>query len=352
MSQTVTTRLVAHRSFLLCKRSPTTSFLCVTQLSPSTPVRSACTGALGFQASTNGYQRTRRKHLNHEISSLKPQCRLLSTDTTPSMLSVTRRELPNDGGVEATITICNTPKLNIINTKTIRELRKALKTLEQDDDVRTVIFTGQADPSRTASFCAGANIQEMESISTPEDARTFISRVYEICEILYRLKPVTICRIDGLCFGAGLELAACCDLRYGTERSTFSMKEVAVGLPSVVHARLLANIMGWQAAKRMILLAKVWSAQEAHRTNLLDEIFPTPGAMDKQLQEDVDLMGSYGRKTMRVQKDINLVWEHVGLQEGINYSIDAFATMWEDGGTEPKRAMGAWMNRRRSKKPE
>jgi enoyl-CoA hydratase/carnithine racemase len=265
---------------------------------------------------------------------------------------VTEDNLPNDTGVKATITINNPSKLNILSTPTLITLQNKLYALNKDGELRALVITGQADPSRTASFCAGANIQEMESINTPDEAKKFISRIYAICELLRNMKAVTTARIDGLCFGAGLELAACCDFRYATERSTFSMKEVAVGIPSVVHARLLSNIMGWQAAKRMVLLGKVIDAEEAHQSSLLDGKFVTVAAMDAQIEEDVQLVASYGRQTMRTQKALNVQCEESDLMAGIHASINHFATMWEDGGKEPKQYMGAWLQRSRDKKAE
>lgn len=265
---------------------------------------------------------------------------------------VTEEDLLNGTGIKATITINNPSKLNILSTATLITLQNKLYALNKDGDLRALVITGQADALRTASFCAGANIQEMESINTPDEAKKFISRIYAICELLRNMKAVTTARIDGLCFGAGLELAACCDFRYATERSTFTMKEVAVGIPSVVHARLLSNIMGWQAAKRMVLLGKVIDAEEAHHSSLLDGKFATVAAMDAQIEEDVQLVASYGRKTMRTQKALNVQCEESDLMAGIHASINHFATMWEDGGKEPKQYMGAWLQRSRDKKAE
>lgn len=261
-----------------------------------------------------------------------------------------RSASPDGSGRLVKITICNPAKLNILSIEAVNELEHAISKLRTDTSTRVAIFTGQTEPHYTASFCAGANIREMESISAPDQARAFITRIYNLCQLIYNWNVVTIARIDGLCFGAGLELAACCDFRYGTQRSMFSMKEVALGIPSVVHARLLANIVGWQVAKRMVLLAKVIEADEAQRSNLLDSKCSTAEEMDGQIQDDVQLMASYGRQAMRVQKELILDWEQTSLSAGIRNSIDSFAEMWKDGGSEPKKHMRDWMDRSRDKK--
>ena len=267
-------------------------------------------------------------------------------------IRVDKTELPNDSGLLVNIKICNPAKLNILTAEATNELGHAINALRSDRNIRAVVLTGESQPPHTASFCAGANIKEMASICTEAQASQFIQRIYKLCYQLYNWNVVTIARIDGLCFGAGLELAACCDFRYGTERSTFSMKEVAVGIPSVVHARLLANIMGWQAAKRMVFLGKVVEADEAHRSDLLDAKFSTVEEMDSQIQEDVHLVASYSPSAMRVQKHLFTLWESEPLHDGIGQGIKYFSQMWIDGGTEPKKHMRAWMDRSREKKAE
>lgn len=267
-------------------------------------------------------------------------------------ISVSTSRLRSGAGHLAYIVICNPAKLNIFTAETINELEHAMSTLRSYPNLRVVILTGQTGSSHTASFCAGANILEMESISNREQARDFITRIKNLCNAMYTWEAVTIARIDGLCFGAGLELAACCDFRYGTQRSSFSMKEVAIGIPSVIHARLLANIMGWQAAKRMVLLGKVMGADEAHRANLLDGKFSTAEEMDAHIQEDAELVASYSQEAVRAQKELNLYWESHPLHSGIGKGVDIFAETWTDGGTQPKRYMRAWMGRNRASKSE
>ena len=255
-----------------------------------------------------------------------------------------------NGGRIKIITIRNSAKLNILSTETIEELQTAFEMLKKTPSIRTVMLTGEVDASRTPSFCAGANIKEMNAIATPTEAKTFIRKVGKLCETIYTWPCPTIARIDGLCFGAGLEIAACFDFRYGTDRSTFSMKEVAIGVPSVVHARLLANIMGFQAAKRMVFFAKVWDADEAYRFNLLDGKFATVEEMDARIKEDIELMVSHGPRSMRAQKLISNTWETASFEQSINFSIEEFGKMWIDGGSEPKTRMQAWIDRTRGAK--
>jgi enoyl-CoA hydratase/carnithine racemase len=189
----------------------------------------------------------------------------------------------------------------------------------------------------------------MAGINSPEEAKAFIIAVSETCDAIWNLKQVTIARIDGLCFGAGLELAACCDFRFGTKRSKFSMKEVLVGIPSVVHARLLVGIVGWQVARRLVLLGEELDGNDAGRVGLLDGMYEDVEGLQRRVDEAVGMLAAYGKKTVQVQKELVKEWERVGVREGIDAGVYSFASMWEDGGAEPKKYMGNFLGRKRSR---
>ena len=55
----------------------------------------------------------------------------------------------------------------------------------------------------------------------------------------------TIARINGLTLGAGIEMAAACDVRAAVESAVFGMPEVKLGIPPVIEAALLPMLIGW-----------------------------------------------------------------------------------------------------------
>jgi enoyl-CoA hydratase/carnithine racemase len=69
-----------------------------------------------------------------------------------------------------------------------------------------------------------------------------------------------IARIEGYALGAGLELAAACDLRIAAAGARFGMPEVRVGIPSVVEAALLPGLIGWGRTRRLLLLGEIIGA--------------------------------------------------------------------------------------------
>ena len=91
-----------------------------------------------------------------------------------------------------------------------------------------------------------------------DSAKGFITLVHRTCDCLRHLPVPVIARIDGYALGAGLEVAAACDLRVATTRARFGMPEVKVGIPSVVEAALIPRLIGLGRTRELSCLAK-WS---------------------------------------------------------------------------------------------
>ncbi|KAJ6144291.1 hypothetical protein N7470_008186 [Penicillium chermesinum] len=168
----------------------------------------------------------------------------------------------------------------------------------------------------------------MARLQSYQDAMQFISELHEACQAMRGIPGVTIAQIDGLCLGGGLELAAACDFRYATRRSTFSMPETKYGIPSVIEARLLANIIGWQKTKEMVYFAQSYSTEEVAQWGLVDRSCGTP----EQLEETKRLVA---------------IWEESDLITGVRAGIDSYARMFDDGGSEPKHYMKAFTDQKK-----
>src|SRR6478752_6635492 len=143
-----------------------------------------------------------------------------------------------EGGRLARLTIDNTAKLNSLNRRLMEEIVEAAGALAADPQLRLVVLTGAGE----RAFVGGADIGEIAALDR-ERARSFITAVHRCCDAFRRLPVPVIARIDGYALGAGLELAAACDLRAASDRSLFGMPEVRIGIPSVVEAALLPKLI-------------------------------------------------------------------------------------------------------------
>ena len=236
----------------------------------------------------------------------------------------------------ARVTINRPGKLNAMNSALIAEFIATFGQLADNPDLRAVVLTG-AGPK---SFVGGADIAEMGAIETPAQARAFITSVHRCCDAVRTLPVPVIARIQGFCFGAGLELAAACDLRVAAESASFGMQEVKLGIPSVIEAALLPGLVGWGRTREMLLLGETFSAAEAARYNLVEKIVPD-AELDAAVEAWLAKLLTSAPKAVRNQKALMRRWEKLPLAEAIQAGIDSFAQAFDSD--EPKQALGHFL---------
>ncbi|KXT01394.1 hypothetical protein AC579_287 [Pseudocercospora musae] len=249
----------------------------------------------------------------------------------------------------ATIQIFNSTKLNIVNTAILDQLIQTCKTLSTNPDLRAVILTGSpTSPGKSPSFIGGADIKQMASLSSSSEARSFILKIHESCSALRNVPVPVIAKINGWCLGAGLEIMVSCDLKIATRNSVFAMPEVAVGIPSVVEAALLPSQIGMGRTRRLLYLAEHVSAEVAERWGLIEEVVEGEEELGKVVGEWTSKICGMGPKAIRSQKALMRGWEgNMGIEEGTQQGVEAFAEAYEDGGKEPKEYMRKFLGRRR-----
>jgi enoyl-CoA hydratase/carnithine racemase len=153
-----------------------------------------------------------------------------------------------------------------------------------------------------------------------------------------------IARIRGYCLGAGLEIAAACDLRVAAEDARFAMPEVRVGIPSVIEAALLPRLVGMGRARELVLTGEAIPAAEALAIGLVERVVPADH-LDEAVEDWLASIVTAGPRALALQKALLRQWQELPLEEAIAKSIDAFAEAYESD--EPRRLMRAFLERRR-----
>ena len=139
-----------------------------------------------------------------------------------------------------TITYDRQSKLNSLSAAGIAELKTAFQEVAEDKELRGLVFTGAG----SKSFVGGADINELNELNE-KTSRDFITCLHELFVLIRKIKVPTIARVNGFSLGAGMELAAACDIRIASDAAVFGMPEVKVGVPSVIEAALLPRLIGW-----------------------------------------------------------------------------------------------------------
>ncbi len=252
------------------------------------------------------------------------------------------REARPEGGFLARVTIDNRAKLNSLNRALMGELLAAMEGLAGAPDLRLVILAGAGG----RAFVGGADIAELAALDRG-GAHEFITLVHRCCDAFRHLPVPAIARIDGYALGAGLELAAACDLRVAAAGARFGMPEVRVGVPSVVEAALLPLLVGAGRARRLLLTGEMIDAATALAWGLVDEV-----AAPERLGAAVEALAAQilagGPQAMRLQKRLLLDWEELPAAAAIARGIDCFASAYDTD--EPARLAGAQLARMRERR--
>lgn len=238
-----------------------------------------------------------------------------------------------------TLWVNNPARLNILNSATIEALRSTLAQIAHDLHARVVVLRGSGE----RAWIGGADIREMATLDA-DSAVAFIRRVHGLCHALRMLPVPVVAAIRGYCLGAGLEVAASCDLRLAAHGASFAMPEVRVGLPSVIEASLLPRLVGSGRARDLVMTARTVEADEALRWGLIDGLVAKE-QLDALVNERVEQLLAGAPAAMRTQKMLCRAWEDQPLSDAIELSIEAFGKSFNSD--EPRTHLQQFLNRKR-----
>ncbi len=260
---------------------------------------------------------------------------------TPDPVRV-RREHRGDRGFVATVSINNAARLNCLGAEQITGFIDAVTALADDPDLRVLIVTGEGE----RAFMGGADLQALGTLDPP-GARAFLTLIHRMCKVLRDLPVPVIARVNGFCLGAGLEVMAACDLHLASETAVFGMPEVKIGLPSVVEAALLPQLIGWGRTRLLLYTGDNIDATTALGWGLVEKIVP-PAELDAAVEAWVASIVEAGPKAIRLQKELIREWEAMPVNDAIEAGIRSIQRAYQSD--EPTRMVNAAMQRLKARK--
>lgn len=242
-------------------------------------------------------------------------------------------------GPLAFITFNRPEVLNAMNRKTEEEVLMALRDLEEDEDVRVVIFRGAGE----RAFVAGADVKEFVGLS-PMEQREERRRLHFYEAVAEFPKP-TIAMIRGYCLGGGCELALACDIRMAAEDARIGQPEINLGLiPGGGGSQRLPRLIGEGKALRLILTGDIISGEEAKAIGLVEEAYP-----DEELEEKTRALAmKIAEKSpiaVRLAKAAVRAAARMNIAAGLEYESTLFSLLFS---TEDKEeGVRAFLEKRR-----
>jgi len=198
----------------------------------------------------------------------------------PATLSsaMIRREIGDD---HICLLIFDRPEsgANIFDAATLNELNEHLDFVENDTSLRGLIITS----AKKSIFIAGADLKTLLRQAQTSKMRDFIADGQRILNRIAALKIPTVAAIHGACAGGGYEVTLACDWRIATDdpATRIGLPETTLGLiPAWGGCTRLPRLIGPERAAEVISKGKLYSAQDALKLGLIDEIAPRDRLVD------------------------------------------------------------------------
>ncbi|HAP01631.1 MAG TPA: enoyl-CoA hydratase [Bacteroidetes bacterium] len=167
----------------------------------------------------------------------------------------------------ALIQLNRSKELNALNLQLMQELRDALKELDNNDEVRAIIITGNEK-----AFAAGADIKQMAGKSAIDMLN--IDQFSTWDQIKKTKKPL-IAAVCGFALGGGCELMMHCDLIVASETARIGQPEIKIGvMPGAGGTQRLTRAVGKALAMEVVLTGRFLTAEEALKAGLINKIVP------------------------------------------------------------------------------
>jgi len=168
---------------------------------------------------------------------------------------------------------------NIFDAATLSELNEHVDFIEKDASLRGVIITS----AKKSIFIVGADLKTLLQQAQTGDLRAFIAEGQRILNRLAELEIPTVAAIHGACAGGGYEVTLACDYRVASDDSAtrIGLPETTLGLiPAWGGCTRLPRLIGAEKAAEVILKGRLYSAQEALKLGLVDEVAPPDRLVD------------------------------------------------------------------------
>ncbi len=229
------------------------------------------------------------------------------------------------------------PPVNAVNAEFMREMISTFDRFNDLDDVRVVVLTGAGK-----AFCAGADIKARAGKVFEAGERWEHNRLArEIGYAIVECKKPVIAAVNGVALGAGLGIAACCDILLCSENAVFGLPEVDVGLMG--GGRHAQRICGHSLTRRMMISGDRISGAEFYRRGIVeacvapDQLMPTAMDMARRIAAKSPLAS-------RTAKQSAATIENMTLRDGYRFEQNMTAELSKS--EDSREAMRAFAEKR------
>jgi enoyl-CoA hydratase len=230
------------------------------------------------------------------VAAQQPRIALMTASSSPSRGGDVHFE---QRGATAVITFDRPEARNAMTWAMYEQLDRALDRIASNDHARVTILRGTG-----GHFVAGTDIAQFMAFQTADDGVSYERKLETIVAKLEALRTPTIAAIDGFAAGAGLVLAAACDLRVCTPSARFGVpiaRNVGNSLSMANYARLVA-LIGAARTKQLLMTAGFMDAADARAVGFVIDVVEAD-ALDREVDALAQRVASLAPVTLDVTKE-------------------------------------------------
>ena len=195
----------------------------------------------------------------------------------------------------ARLTLCRSDALNAIDPAMLREFEEALGEVRQSPEVAVLVTQGSG-----RAFSAGSDLKTLANCS-PQQAAEFEAEHGRVFAQLETLPQITVAAWRGHVLGGGLFLGVYHDFRLAAQEAKIGLPEVAHGWTPPWGVSRLAELVGAQTARRLMLCGGQFDGESARQIGLADEVWPD-AQFDEQLWGWVEKLAARPATALRETK--------------------------------------------------
>lgn len=226
-------------------------------------------------------------------------------------------------GAVATVQLNRPEKKNAMSPMLHQNMNDALTEVERDGHIKVVVVTGVAD-----SFCGGMDLEQcfLEPFANPDEFARINNTALAWFKRLKAFPAVTIAKVNGWCFGGGVELAGICDIVITDEDARFGLSEINFGIfPGGGTMWATAHNFGRKQALYYALTGETFSGREAVALGMATKAVPHD-RLDEVTQQVIEQLANKNQIGLRLTKEVyeksvkmefpeSIDWEMAKLQE-------------------------------------
>jgi methylglutaconyl-CoA hydratase len=239
-----------------------------------------------------------------------------------------------------TITLNRPDRRNAMTPEMQSELIAALEAVASGS-CRVVVLKGAGD-----AFCSGLDLSALQSMSSRSaaDHRADAERIARLLRTLYELPKPTIATVHGPAIAGGTGLATICDFTIAVPAAKFGYTEARIGFVPALVSAFLALQIGDKRSRDLLLTARIFDAEEAHRLGLVNEIV-APEALEDRVRALAIELAANSPESLAATKRLLAAQNKSWLDAAIAYAMDVNAQARETA--DFKEGLAAFLEKRK-----